>query len=112
MPVDPVGHRPVMVLRNEDGQRERAQQPLRCPLPVRLLLADRDQLTGERKGVLVEVQFPAERRAQVKLASGNVALALAQAEQCFGSTLKRITVEDLVRTASLQLLASYKATCA
>jgi Rrf2 family transcriptional regulator, iron-sulfur cluster assembly transcription factor len=37
---------------------------------------------------------------------------LAQAEQCFGSTLKRITVEDLVRTASLQLLASYKATWA
>ena len=35
---------------------------------------------------------------------------LAQAEQCFGSTLKRITVEDLVRAASLQLLASYKAT--
>ena len=35
---------------------------------------------------------------------------LAQAEQCFGSTLKRITVEDLVRTASLQLLAGYKAT--
>jgi Rrf2 family protein len=34
---------------------------------------------------------------------------LAQAEQCFGSTLKRITVEDLVRAASLQLLASYKA---
>jgi len=34
---------------------------------------------------------------------------LAQAEQCFGSALKRITVEDLVRAASLQLLASYKA---
>jgi Rrf2 family protein len=35
---------------------------------------------------------------------------LAQAEQCFGSTLKRITVEDLVRAASLQLLANYQAT--
>jgi hypothetical protein len=34
---------------------------------------------------------------------------LAQAEQCFGSTLKRITVDDLARAASLQLLASYKA---
>jgi Rrf2 family iron-sulfur cluster assembly transcriptional regulator len=34
---------------------------------------------------------------------------LAQAEQCFGSALKRITVEDLVRAASLQLLESYKA---
>jgi Rrf2 family iron-sulfur cluster assembly transcriptional regulator len=34
---------------------------------------------------------------------------LAQAEQCFGSTLKRITVEDLVRAAGLQLFASYKA---
>jgi Rrf2 family iron-sulfur cluster assembly transcriptional regulator len=34
---------------------------------------------------------------------------LAQAEQCFGSTLKRITVDDLVRAASLQLLASAKA---
>jgi|SRR5712671_585919 len=34
---------------------------------------------------------------------------LAQAEQCFGSTLKRITVEDLVRAARLQLFASYKA---
>ena len=34
---------------------------------------------------------------------------LAQAEQCFGSTLKSITVDDLVRAASLQLLASYKA---
>jgi Rrf2 family iron-sulfur cluster assembly transcriptional regulator len=32
---------------------------------------------------------------------------LAQAEQCFGSTLKRITVEDLVRAA--QWLASNKA---
>ena len=35
--------------------------------------------------------------------------ALTQAEQCFGSALKRITVDDLVRAASLQLLASYKA---
>jgi Rrf2 family iron-sulfur cluster assembly transcriptional regulator len=34
---------------------------------------------------------------------------LAQAEQCFGSALKRITVDDLVRAASLQLLESYKA---
>jgi len=38
-----------------------------------------------------------------------VVQTLAQAEQCFGSTLKRITVEDLVRAARLQLLASYKA---
>jgi len=34
---------------------------------------------------------------------------LAQAEQSFGSTLKRITVDDLVEAASLQFLASYKA---
>jgi len=34
---------------------------------------------------------------------------LAQAEQCFGSALKHITVEDLVRAARLQLFASYKA---
>ena len=33
---------------------------------------------------------------------------LAQAEQCYGSTLKRITVEDLVRAASLQLLAAIR----
>jgi Rrf2 family transcriptional regulator, iron-sulfur cluster assembly transcription factor len=33
---------------------------------------------------------------------------LSQAEEQFRSTLKRITVEDLVRTASLNALASYK----
>ena len=33
---------------------------------------------------------------------------LAQAEQGFASALKRITVEDLVQIASLQMLASYK----
>ena len=34
--------------------------------------------------------------------------ALAQAEQRFASELARITVEDLVQAASLQMLASYK----
>jgi Rrf2 family transcriptional regulator, iron-sulfur cluster assembly transcription factor len=33
---------------------------------------------------------------------------LAQAEQCFASALERITVEDLVQAASLQMLAGYK----
>ena len=33
---------------------------------------------------------------------------LAQAEEYFESTLKRLTVDDLVRAASLQVLASYK----
>jgi Rrf2 family protein len=33
---------------------------------------------------------------------------LSQAEEYFQSTLKRITVEDLVRTASLDTLADYK----
>jgi Rrf2 family iron-sulfur cluster assembly transcriptional regulator len=33
---------------------------------------------------------------------------LAQAEQRFASDLARITVEDLVQTASLQMLASYE----
>jgi hypothetical protein len=35
--------------------------------------------------------------------------ALAQAEQCFASALKRISVEDLVRCATLQILAGYTA---
>jgi Rrf2 family transcriptional regulator, iron-sulfur cluster assembly transcription factor len=43
------------------------------------------------------------------LSGAVVVRMLAQAEQSFGSTLKRITVDDLVRAASLQLLASYKA---
>jgi len=43
------------------------------------------------------------------LSGAVVVRMLAPAQQCFGSTLKRITVEDLVRAASLQLLASYKA---
>jgi Rrf2 family protein len=34
--------------------------------------------------------------------------ALAQAEQCFASALARISVEDLVQTASLQMLAGHK----
>jgi len=34
--------------------------------------------------------------------------ALAQAEQCFASALARISVEDLVQTATLQMLAGYK----
>src|SRR5439155_23619526 len=34
--------------------------------------------------------------------------SLAEAEQHFESALKRISVEDLVRAASLQMLASYK----
>ena len=34
--------------------------------------------------------------------------ALAQAEQCFASALGRISVEDLVQTATLQMLAGYK----
>src|SRR5262245_7487669 len=34
--------------------------------------------------------------------------ALAQAEQCFASALARITVEELVQAASLQVLANYK----
>jgi len=34
--------------------------------------------------------------------------ALAQAEQCFASALDRISVEDLVQAASLQMLASYE----
>ena len=33
--------------------------------------------------------------------------ALAQAEQCFASALKRISVEDLARAVSLQMLAGY-----
>jgi Rrf2 family protein len=33
--------------------------------------------------------------------------ALAQAEQCFASALKRLSVEDLVRSATLQILAGY-----
>src|SRR5436309_488518 len=32
---------------------------------------------------------------------------LMQAEQCFASALKRISVEDLVRCATLQILAGY-----
>src|SRR5437763_1981270 len=35
--------------------------------------------------------------------------ALAQAEQCFASALKRTSVEDLVRCATLQILAGYTA---
>jgi Rrf2 family protein len=42
------------------------------------------------------------------LSGAVVVRMLAQAEQCFGSTLKRITVEDLVRAASLQLLAAIR----
>lgn len=34
--------------------------------------------------------------------------ALMQAERCFESTLKHTTVEDLVQTSNVQMLASYK----
>jgi Rrf2 family transcriptional regulator, iron-sulfur cluster assembly transcription factor len=34
--------------------------------------------------------------------------ALMQAEECFASALERISVEDLVQAARLQMLASYK----
>jgi len=42
------------------------------------------------------------------LAGAVVLPALAQAEQIFGTALKRITVEDLVGSATLQILANHK----
>ena len=54
----------------------------------------------------VETETPSKKFSG--LLGAVVMPALAQAEQCFASALKGITVEDLVQTASLQMLASYK----
>jgi len=50
----------------------------------------------------------AEEPSEAGLLGAVVVPTLAQAEQGFASALKRITVEDLVQIASLQMLASYK----
>jgi Rrf2 family transcriptional regulator, iron-sulfur cluster assembly transcription factor len=54
----------------------------------------------------VEAEKPSEGTS--RLLRTVVMPALMQAEQCFGSALKRISVEDLLRAASLQKRASYK----
>jgi Rrf2 family iron-sulfur cluster assembly transcriptional regulator len=56
-----------------------------------------------------EVVKTGETEEPSGLAGAVVVRMLAPAQQRFGSTLKRITVEDLVRAARLQLLPSYKA---
>jgi Rrf2 family protein len=54
----------------------------------------------------VETETPSKKFSG--LLGAVVVPALAQAEQCFASALKGITVEDLVQAANLQMLASYK----
>jgi Rrf2 family transcriptional regulator, iron-sulfur cluster assembly transcription factor len=49
-----------------------------------------------------------EKPSKAGLLGAVVMPALAQAEQCFASALERITVEDLVQAASLQILANNK----
>jgi Rrf2 family protein len=54
----------------------------------------------------VETEKPSE---ECSVLLGSVVMpALMQAERCFVSTMKRITVEDLAQAARLQMLASYK----
>jgi len=53
----------------------------------------------------VDTEKPNERSSG--LLGAVVVPALAQAEQCFASALKGISVEDLVQSASLRILASY-----
>ena len=55
---------------------------------------------------IVEIE---ERNKDLAWLLGAVVLTtLAQAEEYLESNLKRITVEDLVRAASLQMLANYR----
>ena len=80
MAVDPVGHRGVVLIRNEHGKREPVQQPFGRALPVRLSRAHRDKLPGERQCVLGQPQLTAHPGPQVQLALGNVVRVLAQAD--------------------------------
>ena len=82
----------VVPVGNEDGQREAVQQPLGRALPVGLLLADRDQLAGERQRLLGQPQLAAEPGPQVQIARGDVALARPQAAQ-LGVHLGGLVVE-------------------
>ena len=81
MAVDPVGDGRVVPVRDQDGQGEAAQQPLGGPLPVRFLVADLDQLAGEREVVLADPQLGAQALAQGEVPGRDVALAGPQAEQ-------------------------------
>ena len=58
--VDPGGNGLVVPVGNQQRQGEAVQQPLRGAFPVGLLLADRDQLTGERQRLLGQPQLAAE----------------------------------------------------
>jgi DNA-binding IscR family transcriptional regulator len=53
----------------------------------------------------VEMEKPSEEFPG--LLGAVVVPALVHAEQCFASALKRISVEDLVQSATLQILASH-----
>ena len=63
--IDPVRDGGVMLVGDQDRQREAVQQPLRGALPVGLVVPDRDQLPGERQPVLGQAQLAAQRGAQL-----------------------------------------------
>jgi len=83
-----------VLLWNEDGQREAAQKPLGRAFPGRLLVADCDQLTGERQRRLGKLKLTAQLLAQVKVELGDVIPALLEAYQ-FRVDLGRFVPERL-----------------
>ena len=82
MAVDPVGHRRGSARRGP-GSTGRSRAAAARPRPPSRLPPARTAISSPANGsvVLGEPQLPAELRAQVQLALGDVALALAQAAQ-------------------------------
>ena len=62
--VDPLGHRGVVAIRNQQRQAETVEQPFDSSFPVALVLAHLQQLTGKRHLRFGQIQRLAERTAQ------------------------------------------------
>src|SRR5207253_7941737 len=73
MGVDPVRHRGIVVVRDEQGQAEAAQYPLRRALPLQGVVAYLDELTGEGQRRLGQPKLPAQPLPQLQTSPGNVA---------------------------------------
>jgi len=79
LPVDPLGDRLVVRIRNQQREAEAAQQPLRRAFPRALVLAHLDQFTRERQFLLADRQGRAQRLADADLRGVDVAAASTQA---------------------------------
>ncbi len=102
--VDPTGHGFVVAFRDEQGECERVQNPLRRAFPLTRLLEDLDELSGKREVVGIDTEVVPESLPQFETHSGNVAATGLQAVQLVIDLLRLLVDRALLEPPFAQVV--------